>query len=128
MTEIEDLTGRAPPGFIGSTRVPMNSTTQHTSPPGWRDSLEKLFKPVSTPAGLSGDVDLGDRTGTVRKFWEDRGFGFIVDDKDAQDHFIHFRDIRAKGYRNLATGQQVAFRAFSGVNGLFARDVRVVNS
>jgi CspA family cold shock protein len=100
---------------------------QASSPPGWRDQLEKLFKPVAVSSAPDGDLDLGERTGTVRRFSEEKGYGFIIDDEH-QDHFVHFRDIRAKGYRNLATGQRVAFHAFAGPNGLFARDVRVVTS
>lgn len=94
-----------------------------------RQKLELLFKKkdsLGETQQSQTETDLGRKQGIVKKFWEAKGYGFILDDAQ-QDYFVHFRDIAASGYRNLATGQNVSFQAFKGANGLFARDVRVVN-
>jgi len=105
----------------------MRSNAQ-SSPPGWRSQLEQLFKPAASEL-TPGEQELGERLGTVKRFWEEKGYGFIVDDRDGLDHFVHYRDISSQGYRNLATGQRVAFLALVNKDGRrAAREVRVVNS
>jgi len=73
-----------------------------------------------------GDEYIGIKTGVVKNFREAQGFGFIFDANNT-DHFVHFRDIDATGYRNLAKGQHVIFHAFVGATGLYAKKVRVAN-
>lgn len=109
----------------------MGSSAQHSSPAGWRDRLDGLFKPVAgaMTSGDAGEEEIGERLGVVKSFWEDKGYGFIVDDEDGLDHFVHFRDIAAQGFKTLAPRQRVSFRAFYSKDGRrAARDVRVVNT
>lgn len=48
-------------------------------------------------------------TGIVKIFKNDKGFGFITDDKTKKDIFVHFSAINAEGYRTLEVGQKVTF-------------------
>ncbi len=48
------------------------------------------------------------RSGTVRWFKEDKGYGRITAD-DGEVLFVHFSDIVADGHRSLREGQRVSF-------------------
>ena len=54
------------------------------------------------------------RTGTVRWFKAEKGYGRITAD-DGEVLFVHFSSIVADGYRSLAAGQRVRFRWRGGV-------------
>jgi cold shock CspA family protein len=49
-----------------------------------------------------------DRTGTVRWFRAEKGYGRITAD-DGEVLFVHFTDIQVDGYRALVDGERVAF-------------------
>mmetsp|Transcript_39507 Transcript_39507/g.73653 ORF Transcript_39507/g.73653 Transcript_39507/m.73653 type:complete len:111 (+) Transcript_39507:70-402(+) len=49
----------------------------------------------------------GSRTGTVKWFDPERGFGFIQ--SEGQDYFVHYTGIEATGFRSLADGEEVEF-------------------
>lgn len=48
-------------------------------------------------------------TGIVKLFKNDKGFGFITDDKTKKDIFVHFSAIKTEGYKTLEVGQKVTF-------------------
>ena len=48
-------------------------------------------------------------TGTVKWFNAEKGYGFITDDENGTDLFVHFSAINAEGYRTLTDGQKVSF-------------------
>ena len=64
--------------------------------------------------------------GTVKWFNSEKGFGFISQDGDQPDVFVHFSAIQADGYRSLEENQRVEFNVAQGPKGLQAEDVRVV--
>ena len=43
-------------------------------------------------------------TGTVKRFKNDKGFGFAVNEA-GEDVFIHYREIVGEGFKTLAKGQ-----------------------
>ena len=47
--------------------------------------------------------------GTVKWFNEDKGFGFISNDNNGEDVFVHFSAIQGDGYKTLQEGQKVSF-------------------
>jgi cold shock protein len=49
------------------------------------------------------------RTGRVKFFNEERGFGFIVPDDGGPDVFVHIHDIEVAGMRALVTGQVLVY-------------------
>lgn len=64
--------------------------------------------------------------GTVKWFNNVRGYGFITRKDGNEDIFVHYRNIRAEGYRSLAEGQHVEFQLQKGEKGLQAEDVTLV--
>lgn len=63
--------------------------------------------------------------GTVKWFDNKKGFGFIEREKGA-DVFVHFKAIKADGYRSLTEGQKVSFETAEGRKGLQAENVEIV--
>ena len=47
--------------------------------------------------------------GTVKWFNAEKGYGFISNDEDGTDVFVHFSAIRCDGYKTLNEGQKVTF-------------------
>jgi CspA family cold shock protein len=48
-------------------------------------------------------------SGTVKWFNASKGFGFITNDSNGEDVFVHFSAIQADGYKSLDEGQKVTF-------------------
>ena len=55
--------------------------------------------------------------GTVKWFNADKGFGFISQDGDSTDVFVHYSAIDSGGYRSLDEGQRVEFSVTQGQKG-----------
>jgi len=74
------------------------------------------------------DKPLGTKNGIVKRFgdYAKPGYGHIYDAEN-NEYFVHYRDIVGSGFRNLARGQHVVFKAFEGPTGLYATEVKVVN-
>ena len=49
------------------------------------------------------------KSGTVKWFNAEKGFGFITNDDGSDDVFVHFSAIEAEGYKSLDEGQKVTF-------------------
>jgi cold shock protein len=63
-------------------------------------------------------------TGTVSKFMDEKGFGFITPDGGGKDVFVHHSDIHMDGFRSLAPGQRVQFDITNEAKGPKASNVR----
>ncbi|KYH29529.1 MULTISPECIES: cold-shock protein [Clostridium] len=62
------------------------------------------------------------KTGTVKWFNAEKGFGFIsVEGED--DVFVHFSAIQGEGFKTLEEGQKVEFEVTEGVRGPQAANV-----
>jgi cold shock protein len=65
------------------------------------------------------------QTGKVKKFFDEKGFGFIVPDGGGKDVFVHFSGIEGgKGRKSLTEGSEVEFNVQEGPRGLQAINVR----
>ena len=64
--------------------------------------------------------------GTVKKWFDDKGYGFIGREGDA-DVFVHFSSILVEGRKSLNIGDTVEFEVEAGRNGKpEAKNVQVV--
>lgn len=66
------------------------------------------------------------KAGTVKWFNDEKGFGFITPDDGSADLFVHFKAIKADGFKSLKEGQKVSFKAVPGQKGMQAEDVTIL--
>ena len=64
--------------------------------------------------------------GTVKWFNASKGYGFIADDADQSEIFVHFSGINSEGYKSLEDGQKVSFDTTEGNRGIQAVNVTVL--
>ena len=67
------------------------------------------------------------KTGTVKWFNSDKGYGFIAPD-EGDDLFVHYSEIQGDGFRTLNEGDRVEFEITQGQKGLQASKVVVVQN
>lgn len=63
--------------------------------------------------------------GTVKWFNAQKGFGFITNDENGEDIFVHYSGIASNGFKSLEDGQAVTFEITKGQRGLQAVNVNV---
>ena len=63
--------------------------------------------------------------GTVKWFNNQKGFGFITDEK-GKDVFVHFTGLNMEGFKTLEENQSVEFDVVDGEKGPQAVNVTVV--
>ena len=56
------------------------------------------------------------KTGTVKWFNNDKGFGFIAVE-GGDDVFVHYSAITGNGFKSLEEGQEVEFEVTEGAKG-----------
>jgi cold shock protein len=66
------------------------------------------------------------KTGTVKWFNADKGFGFISQE-DGEDLFAHYSEIQSNGYRSLDEGAKVEFEITQGKKGKQASAIKVIS-
>lgn len=64
-------------------------------------------------------------TGVVKWFNSSKGYGFITNDVNGEDVFVHFSAIQVDGFKTLEEGQKVTFDVESDPKD--SRKLRAVN-
>jgi len=62
-------------------------------------------------------------TGTVARFMDDKGFGFITPDSGGKDVFVHHSGITGTGFKTLSPGQRVEYDLVQDPKGPRAENV-----
>lgn len=66
------------------------------------------------------------KTGQVKWFNENKGFGFITPADGSKDVFVHFSAIMNDGFKTLGEGQNVEFVIQDSARGPAAAEVKVI--
>jgi CspA family cold shock protein len=66
---------------------------------------------------------MGTNTGTVKFFNEEKGYGFIKDDNDNADYFVHANGL----VDDINEGDRVSYNLEDGRKGVNAVDVELVD-
>jgi CspA family cold shock protein len=64
--------------------------------------------------------------GSVKWFNGEKGFGFIAQDGNGPDVFVHYSEIQGTGFKTLEEGQRVEFEIGQGQKGPQAQNVRAL--
>ena len=67
------------------------------------------------------------KTGVVKWFNNDKGYGFVSPDDQSKDVFVHFSAIEGDGFKSLDEGQKVSFEVTEGPKGLQGQKVRKIS-
>ena len=65
-------------------------------------------------------------TGVVKWFNSSKGYGFITNDANGEDVFVHFSAIQGDGFKTLNEGQKVTFEVVTGPKGKQAAHIKPV--
>lgn len=63
-------------------------------------------------------------SGTVKWFNTEKGYGFV--ESGGKDYFIHFKEIKVDGYKNLSSGEKVSFIPSSSPKGNVATQLTII--
>lgn len=66
-------------------------------------------------------------SGTVAKFFDSKGYGFITPDAGGKDVFVHFSEVATEGFVSLRPGQRVDFEVVNDAKGPKATNVKIAN-
>lgn len=76
---------------------------------------------------VNNEAEMARETGTVERFMDEKGFGFIKPDRGGKDVFVHHSAIGGSGFKSLAQGQRVEFDLVQDPKGPRAENVAALN-
>jgi CspA family cold shock protein len=54
--------------------------------------------------------------GTVKRFSEQKGYGYIEPDDEGEEVFFHYTDVEGRGFRSLEEGDRVSYEPVSSAS------------
>ena len=66
-------------------------------------------------------------TGTVNRFNNLKGYGFINQDSDNTEVFVHFSEVNMVGQKELKVAARVSYVLMQGDKGLYATNVQNID-
>ena len=66
------------------------------------------------------------QTGHIKKWEQDKGWGFIKTDDGGNDVFLFFKHFKDRGTHNLKWGDRVSFESVKTPKGVQARKVKLI--
>lgn len=66
------------------------------------------------------------KTGKVIWFNDKKGFGFLAQDDQSEDLFVHYTNIKVEGFKTLTAGQIVSYAVGHNHRGPQAIEVEVI--
>ncbi|MDF7626561.1 cold shock domain-containing protein [Leuconostocaceae bacterium ESL0723] len=64
------------------------------------------------------------KTGTVKIWQKDRGYGYITPDDGSDDVYVHFNGIAGEGFKRLIPGEKVSYVLVQGLDAFQAARVK----
>jgi CspA family cold shock protein len=64
--------------------------------------------------------------GTVKRFSQEKGYGFIIPDDGSEELFVYYTSIVGSGFRSLEEGEKVLYEVGQGRKGPQAQNVSKV--
>jgi CspA family cold shock protein len=61
--------------------------------------------------------------GTVKRFYSEKGYGFITTKDEPGDIFFHYSEIVSDGYKSVADGASVEFTLDYNERGKYAKGI-----
>jgi len=65
------------------------------------------------------------KTGTVKWFNENKGYGFIAPDDGEKDVFVHYTALEKSGIKSLAEGQKISFEVVENKGKFAAENLKI---
>jgi len=66
-------------------------------------------------------------SGTIGRYFDQKGFGFIKPDAGEKDLFVHITEVKTEGISSLTEGQRVTYEEIEGQKGPKAVNVEIVD-
>ena len=66
-------------------------------------------------------------SGTIGRYFDQKGFGFIKPDAGEKDLFVHITEVKTEGVSSLTEGQRVTYEEVEGQKGPKAVNVEIVD-
>ena len=66
-------------------------------------------------------------SGTICRYFDQKGFGFIKPDAGEKDLFVHITEVKTEGVSSLTEGQRVTYEEIEGQKGPKAVNVEIVD-
>ncbi len=65
-------------------------------------------------------------TGTVSHYNKSKGYGFIREDNNSAEIFVHFSEVEMAGYKELEIGQRISYECKTSDRGPCAANVKII--